>query len=148
MSCLRPKHKRGGAVLEFEEAGGATGNTLPLSEVSAPTCSIESGISSDDALAHLKYIFYPFVNTRLQAHRQDGQKKETTNPLLTKSKGMYPNYVGSNKTTQSVKKVLCPSLASNLGISDDDWNMLKKTTNRRWKNENLIGFPMQDRMDR
>ena len=91
---------------------------------------IEITMPYEDALAHLKSRIYPLVN-KLRDSRRNGNSRDITDwwfPVVMKEDQVFSSFAGKNNhnAADESDKIECPSIASNLGLTTEDFDILTK----------------------
>ena len=125
--------------------------SLPAVGISHLNSKIEDGMAHDAALTLLKSRMYPLVN-KLREFKRNGASRDSTDwwfPIVAKEDRFVALYAGANQhsTNHDSRKVQSSSLASNLGLTIKEFDMLTKATKGRWRKPKHLGFHVQFRKD-
>jgi len=129
-------------------AQDANENTSPLPALAKVTTKEDcERMTPTDALLHFKTRVYHLVN-KLRVYKNEKGCDRTLPdwwfPLISQENQMVKNWIGSNKhKSSSFSKTMCPSFASNLGLTITEFNILKNKTKGMWRKEKQLGFPVQ-----
>jgi hypothetical protein len=122
-------------------------NTSPLPALAKVTTKEDSEqMSPTDALQHFKTLVYPLVNKLRKFRKETGCDRGLTDwwfPLISKDDQFVSNWRGANShKSLSVPKIMCPSFATNLGLTIDQFNTLKNRSKGMWRKGKQLGFPV------